>query len=268
MPSDLTVTHADVITEHREWLQKFGNERLKKWEDLLKSNPEGAICEASTRKLLSEHRIVVEPYEEPSHGGPDFLCSRKGEVFYTEVTCITKEKVIRKTGLNDIFEGSAEHRAQYYSLLTEAFKGELCDKASQCSNLNKPCIVVIGTFHCRAGHCCFGKRGSEDLLTGTSQIAMRYDPVQGKGVGNIYETTDLRDSAFIRFQKSLNGQVECARNPISAVLLCSFNPKTEAVGILHPNPNHCFDRNLMPDIEFVRLREGYKQTGKLNVEWI
>lgn len=256
--------YSKLIEQHRAWLEPFGDRYLSKWENLMNSQSEPAICEASTRKLLSDFCIEIKPNEDISRGCPDFLCIKNNKRFYVEATCITREKVTKKTALDDDLEG-----ASYYALLTKTFLSELCNKTPQCSNLNKPCLVVIGTFHFRAGHCCFGKHAAEDLLTGTPQISMKFDSKQERGVGDIYETTDLRDSAFIRFHRTFEGQTECARNPISAVLLCNFKSRpVSAVGILHPNPNNSFDRNLLPKIEFGRLSGSYERTGQLSVEWI
>ena len=260
---ELKSIYSKVIDEHRSWLKHFGQQYLNKWEKLLKDQPEAAICEAKARKLLSDHDTNVEPQEDISHGGPDFLCTKNCKRFYVEATCITKEKATQKTALDDDSQG-----ATYYALLTKTFLRELCNKTRQCSNLNKPCIVVIGTFHFRAGCACFGKYAAEDLLTGTPQISIKFDPDQGRAIGDIYETTDLRDSAFIRFDKTSKGQIECARNPISAVLLCNFRSlPTSVVGVLHPNPNQNFDRTLLSKIEFCRLADEW-QMGQFSAEWI
>jgi hypothetical protein len=260
---NLEQVYARLVEEHRAWLKSFGRQRVKRWEDLLRADPEAAICEAATRELLSGGGINIEPHEDVSSGGPDFLCMKNNKRFYVEVTCITKEKVTRETNLDDNPKG-----ATYYCLLTETFLGELCNKVPQCSSLDASCMVAIGTLHFQAGPRCFGKHAAEDLLTGTPRISMEFDHEQARGIGDIYQSTDLRDSAFIRFDKTLTGQIECARNPISAVLLCSFGcSPTKVVGVLHPNPNYRFDRSLLPDIEFCRLAEGY-QTGKFVKEWV
>jgi hypothetical protein len=256
--------YSDSIDEHRTWLKTFGEQRLQKWERLLRVNAEAAICEASTRMVLSEHGVVVEPYEDPSTGGPDFVCKKGGKIFFAEVTCIEREKVTSRTHLTDKPRGET-----YYALLTDVFLAELCRKVTQCCNLEAACLVVIGTLHRQGGAKCFGKSAVEDLLTGTTRITMKFDPEQGRSVGDAYQTTKLIDSAFIRFQKNSRGQVEFARNPISAVLLCGFGLiPPNGVGCLHPNPNYLFDRMLLPNIEFCRLVEGCIQTDHLKVEWI
>lgn len=263
--------YSGLISKHRAWLKPFGKQRLKKWEDLLKSNPEGAICEAATRKLLSEHGVVVEPYEDPSSGGPDFRCTKDNKCFYVEVTCISKDAATKKTGLSD--ELPKPSRVQRFGIPTQKIFYEIRNKTSQCSNLDAPCILVIGTLHFQAGAVCFSKplnkKVAEHLLIGTPQITIKIDPEQGRAISNTYKTTELRDSAFIRFQKTSDGQVDFVRNPVSAILLCSFGCRPfEVVGALHPNPNYQFDRNLLPNIEFGRIVQGSLETGCLKAEWI
>jgi len=256
-------SYSKLIDKHRIWIGVFGKQRLSRWEDLLNANPEAAICEAATRELLSGYGINIKPHEDVSFGGPDFLCVKNNNLVYVEVTCITKEKITRKTTLDDSPRGAA-----YYRLLTKTFLEELRNKVPQCSNLDAPCIVAIGTLHRQAGYKCFGKHAAEDLLTGTPLISMKFDHKKARGIGDIYQSTDLRDSAFIRFDKTLTGQIECARNPISAVLLCAFGySPIKVVGVLHPNPNYKFDRSLLPDTEFCRLVKGY-ETDLLRVEWM
>jgi len=261
---NLIKDYSTFLDKQYNWLKPFGKLRIKKWEDFLKSNPEGAICEAMTCEFLEKNRINVVPYENLSTGGPDFLCTRGNNQFYVEVTCVTKDKVTSQTKLNDKPQGPC-----YYHLLTDVFLNEISNKTSQCSSLNNSCLVAIGTLHHQGGAKCFGKRAVEDLLTGTTRLTMKYDAEKGQGVGSIYESTNLRDSAFIRFMKGATGGIEFARNPISSVLLCTFGfDPAKVVGAFHPNPNHKFDRTLLPNIDFCRIVQGSLETGCLKVEWI
>lgn len=263
-PAEMLKQYASEIGSHRKWLWSFDEGYATKWEKLLKADHEAAICEAATRELLQQHVIKVEPNEDPSSGGPDFICTRDGKYFYVEVTCITKNKVTQKAHLTD--KPSTD---DYYRLLTKAILGEICNKTRQCSNLDAPCIIAISTLHRQAGVRCFNKHGVENLLTGTRNLSIGFNPEDGRTIGKVHESADLRDAAFVRFNKGSAGQVEFARNPISAILLCAFGyVKLKAVGALHPNPNREFDRDLLPDIEFARLVEGFQHTSQLNTKWI
>ena len=262
---DLIKDYSDVLDKHRSWLKPYGNQRLDKWEKLLKANPESAICEAATRKMLTSHGVNVIPSEDISKGGPDFLCVKNNKRFYVETTCITKKTATNKTGLSDMPPGTS--KVQRFELLTKRIFYEIRSKTPQCSNLGAPCIIAIGTLHFQAGYNCFNKRAAEQLLTGTSFITVPINKQTGQAMNEPYEATDLKDSIFIRSVKISPNEIEYARSPISIVMLCPFGTlPTKVLGILHPNPNHAFDRTLLPQIEFCRLNEGY-QNNLFKVEW-
>lgn len=256
--------YEEEISSHRNWLKLFNNAYATKWERLLKADPEAAICEAATRKLLSEHQVKVEPHDELSNGGPDFLCNKYNKSFYVEVTCITTDTATQATGL---VPNSPNQNYTPKSLTRRIFY-EMCNKASQLSNLDSPNVLVIGTLHDIAGHIFFDKNYAMEVLTSKPKISVQFDEEQGRAVGDPYQTTDLRYSGFVRPDKNSTGSIEDARKTISTLILCSFGTKPpRAIGVLHPKPKHNFDRTLLPKIEFCRLAEEY-QSGQLEVEWI
>jgi len=263
---ELISDYSDLIKEHRLWLKTFGEQRTKKWEDLLKSNPEGAICEAATRKLISDYGIDIQPYEDLSNGGPDFLCSKNGKTFYVETTCISIEAATKESGLYPTESPDIDDSA--YEDMTEKFRSEISNKVPQCSKVKAPCIVVIATLHSKASVCCIDKFAAEELLTATTYITGTINTKTGEKVGDTYESTRLENSVFIRPKKNSTNWIEHARNPVSAVLLCGFSSDPPNVlGCLHPKPNYKFYRTLLPQVKFCRLAKGY-QTGQFQVEWI
>ncbi|MCE5339868.1 MAG: hypothetical protein LLF92_01895 [Planctomycetaceae bacterium] len=265
--NDLKISYIEAIEQHRRWLQHFDKQRLGKWENLLNADPEAAICEAETVELLLNYDVEVQPYENLSKGGPDFLCTKKGRNFYVEVTCITIDIATKKSALPPSYP--AQPSPQYYRFLTNHILGELCNKTRQCSELGQPCIIAIATLHHRAGACCFRKSACEDILTGTSQATVDINVKEGRAEGEPYLTTELRDSAFIRFAKTADGTIEYARNPISALLLCAFGQYPIMVnGVLHPNSNYPFDREMLLGIEFCMLESGCEKNRHLKVKWI
>ena len=258
--------YSDLINEHRAWLKPFGKLRLNKWEKLLQNNAEAAICEAATRKLLSDYGIDIQPYEDLSKGGPDFLCSKNGKTFYIETTCISIEAATKESGLYPTDSPDIDDSA--YEDMTEKFRSEICNKVPQCSKVKAPCIVVIATLHSKASVCCIDEFAAEELLTGTKYITGTINTETGEKVGDTFESTRLENSVFIRPKKNSPNWIEHARNPVSAVLICGFSSDPpNLLGCLHPDPNHAFDRTLLPQIEFCRLAEGY-QSGRFKVEWI
>jgi len=258
--------YSKVIDEHRSWLKHFSQQYLNKWEKLLKDQPEAAICEAKARKLLSDHDTNVEPQEDISHGGPDFLCKKEGKKFYVEVTCITKETATKKTKLDSEPQINSDSPAKWYRPPTEQILEEIRNKTPQCKDLNEPCLLAICTLHFGVGSCFRDRIIAESVLTGTPHISWDIGLGSQEVLKEPHQATELKNSGFIRPQKNKPYFIEQARKTISAVLLCNFWGHN-AVGILHPNPNWLFDRNLLPNIQFCKLADGW-QTGKFITEWI
>lgn len=263
--SSLTDNYAQDIQQHRVWLKNFNERRLKRWDDLLQADPEAAICEAKTRLLMADHSVDVQPYEDLSQGGPDFKCSKDGRDFYVETTCISIDAATRDSKLYPTDSPDIDDSA--YEEMTEKFRSEIGGKVKQCSKVEAPRIVAIGTLHPKASVCCIDEMAAEEVLTGTTYITGKVNPKTGDKIGDTYESTKLENSAFIRPNKSLTNVIEHARCSVSAVLLCGFglNPPN-IVGCLHPSPSYAFDTGLLPRIEFCRLVDGY-QKGSLQVEW-
>jgi len=255
-----------LIGGHREWLLRFDKVYLDAWDNLFtKNNSEAALCEAATRQLLSDHGCEVQPFEDPSSGGVDFKCFKNGTVFYVEATCISRDVASDKTGLTHL---TIPNKATCYAYLTRTIWQELSNKTSQCSGLDAPCIVAIGTFHFQAGCLCFDDLAAEELLTGKTYITKRIDTQSGRAVGETYESTQLESAAFIRPNKTSLNFIEHARCPISAALLCPFgaNPM-KPLGILHPDPSNTFNRDLLSAVPFCKLVDGY-ENGSLTTEWV
>lgn len=256
-----------LIDEHIQWLRTFGQQRIKKWEDLLNSNDEAAICEALVRKMLSGEGVNIEPCEDLSSGGLDFLCQKLDKKFYTEVTCITKETATKKTKLSA--EPEINGLSIWYKPPTEQILEELRKKAPKCANLDSPCLLAICTLYFGAGFICFRDRIiAESVLTGTPHFSWSIDTGSGKVLKEPHQSTELKDSGFIRPQRNKLYSIEEARKTISAVLLVDcWSIPVNTVGVLHPNPNYPFDRTLLPSVKFARLSDGW-QNGSLKIEWI
>lgn len=197
----LTDLYKDVIESHQSWLKGFSQERFDKWQDLLNAAPEAAICEACVRDILSKYVDEIQPNEDLSHGGPDYLCKTRNDWFYIEVTCITIESATKATELAHPVSVFTE--ASCYNHLTDRIRGELVNKTRQCSDLDHPCLLAIGTLHSQAGPRCMDKHAAEDILTGTSCITASIDTRTGRMVREPYEATDLHDSSFIKASKTV-----------------------------------------------------------------
>lgn len=256
--------HKPELASHRRWLGQQGDERLRRWESLLAVDEEAAIVEAGTQHFLGSLVDRMEPAEDLAQGGPDFRCFRAGHRFYVECTCIRESVVTDKTGLTPW----PPEDAQVYGHLTQQVLNECKNKAKQCSGLDGPCLLAIGTLHCQAGDLCWDKVSVEDILTGSPCITRHIDTRTGASIGDTYESTDLADAAFCRKSNNPDCSLELARKSISGLLLFGFGSSPPIViGVLHPNPVRPFDRSLLPGVEFCALEGGYDK-GKLSVCWV
>lgn len=258
-----------LIGGHREWLKSFNKVHLDAWDNLFtKDNSEAALCETGTRQLLQELNVNIEPY---SLGGndpnPDFKCQKDGKLFYVDATCVMKDTATRRTKLDDIPDNQ---KGTFYSLLTEAYFKKAGKKVSQFENLNAPCMIAIGTLHFQAGVLCFDKKSAEEVLTGKTGISGRISRQTGRAVGKPYQSSSLEAALFLKARKIIcdEPRIQPVWQTISAVLLCPFGTHpVKCLGVLHPKPYYEFDRGLLPDIEFCRLKAGWEE-GNITTEWI
>lgn len=241
----------ELEREHGQWLAEFEPQYFRNFKKLRNADFEAAMTEASVRRHMQRLAIAVEPSEDLTGKiqRPDFLCTtRSKEKFYVEVTCISIQKVVEETGLPYPTESGARH----YSPLNDAFWSACKGKASQCSNLDHPALVAIGTHHTAASMICIDEPKVDMLLTGTTMISWNMDTRSGSQVGNTYLSTNLHSAAFIRPDTSEG--IRFARSSISGLLLYGFGIEPpKALGILHPNPARKFNRPNLAGIPFCEV---------------
>ena len=186
----------ELECEHREWLSNFDGRYLTRFANVKSGNYEAAMTEAAVRRLLQQHGVNVEPNEDldGSSQQPDFACTKSGAKFFVEVTCISIDKVVEETHLPYPTESGARH----YSMLNDSFWSACKGKAKQCSGLDHPTLVAVGTFHTAASVLCVSKPHVDMLLTGETKIAWNIDVRTGGPVGDTFLQTELYSAAFLR----------------------------------------------------------------------
>ena len=255
-------TNPSLVDGHRRWFAAFDPQHLRNWEKL---PPEPAMCEAAVRQILQENGNAVEPAESLTGEvkRPDFCCRQAGKVFYVEVTCVSITKATEHTGLADVPAENSGPTA--YRHLNDLIFSACRDKTPQCSGLRSPAVVAVCTYHFHASSLGSQQFHLKDLLTGERVISCRVDTRTGSLARDTQEVTLLESATFLR--PDGNGLVH-ARNCVSAVLLCGLGCNPPRVrGVLHPNPAFTLDRQLLPSIEFCRLRPGY-ESGQMSTEWV
>ena len=254
-----------VIQQFEKWLSKFDPQHARNWKRLLRSNDEAALCEAMTWQILNEQHVVVEPNADLTGGErrPDFRCTKNNQTFYVEITCVHTSTLEDKIKLPS--SGTHDMTAVPWQKFLEAVFLKCRNKAPQCADLDAPCIATVGTFHASACMSFINEKFViEQLLTGETKTAWDVNAKSGE-TSDVYPTPELWSALFLKPGETTPDKARC---PISALLVAGLGVASRPVyGLLHPAPARPFDRNLLPRIEFCRLKEGY-QTGKLETEWI
>lgn len=253
-----------LANEHQQWLSDFDQQYLVNWKKLFRADNEAALTEAGIRRMLHQHGVTVEPNEKltGSCGGPDFRCTVNGSHFYVEVTCITIATAEKRSGIKDGVTGFSPFNVMG---MTEATFSECKNKAPQCSNLDGPALVAVGTFHGTAAMVGFEKELVNCVLTGKTKMAWDINIKTGQQIGDSYQTTELHSAAFLR--RDNTQKVGFARQSISGVLLCAVGlGSLRTIGVLHPNATRPFNPVLLPNIEFGSVTIDQKSL-RLCVDW-
>jgi len=261
---ELEKSYREVIERHRFWLAEYPKAHGERWEQMLKADLEAALVEAGVCDFLRHSVDVVEPNEDPSHGGPDLRCQKNGQRFYVETTCIKIDAATQESKMSHDGGESGSLKP-----LTRLIRNEASGKTAQCGKVSDAaCLLAIGTVHLMASCWCFERNYVEMVLTSQPAITSAYDRARGEAVGEMYLSTNLENSAFIRKSKAEDELVETARRTISGLLLCGLGERPPTIrGVLHVDAVRPFARRLLPNVEFCRLREGYS-TGTLQPEWV
>ena len=255
------VHYASAIQDHRQWLKQFGEIRCGAWERLLANDSESAIVEACARQWLSLHVEKVEPAEDLSTGGPDFLCQKSGESFYAEVACLERKTVTEDISLQPM----PDNKAQCFRPLTRAVFRKCIGKAKQCGGLDAPVLLLIGTMHFQGSEICFNPDFLNDTLTGETYISWKSNLATGELVEGPRNATSLSKASFLAPSKNDAMSFDFVRRSISGVLFCGFGLIPPVVtGILHPRAARPFNSELLAAVKFGRVVE---QDGTFSVDW-
>jgi len=244
----------ELEQEHRQWLVGFDRRYLRNWEKNRGGDYEAALCEAAARRLLQTHGVTVEPNEDllgaaptGSEQRPDYRCSTIHGEFFVEVTCITIATAIQETGLPHPFQLGCYFHGSLNNQIFEKCK----KKTPQCSGMELPTLVAVGTFHHHASARCMTKLFANWLLTGEASVSYSIDTETGRAVSDAFQTTKLRSATFLTPR---NNSILEARTSLSGILLCGFGCiPSPVLGVLHPYATHRFDPQLLPGIEFGRV---------------
>lgn len=250
------------VRDFADWLALQNSTTAKGWGRRLNADNdatvEGAVAEAVAWDFLYNRVDRITLHEDPSAGGPDFLCEKNG-LFLVEVTNIATSTTAQRTGLHPAQEGFG-----YYATLTNQLVNEVQTKAAKAAGLVHPLVLLATTLHFDASALCVNKHHLEELLLGSGGVGSSIDLTTGDSRGGLYEYVSFDRTAFSRCDS-----LDDARRNISALLVGGFGlrpPAANVAGVLHPNPVRPFDPNMLGDIPFGRRRVNLDR-GTAWVEW-
>lgn len=261
------------IQNYEMWLENTGPRAVKRWRRGINSSDEaaveGAIAEAVAWDFLRCRVDTITLADDPSTGGPDFLCHVGAKRFFVEVTNMTRDSVTEHTGLIE-----NQHGPRWYALLTAQVDRKVTKKAGKSSDLGAPLLLVLTTLHFDASHACVCQDSIACLLTSDTGISSIYDPTTGEAVGDEFQSTDLRYAVFVEppliLDSNGNPVFRVVRRNISAVVVCGFGlmpPDMRAFGALHPDPVHVFEPAWLSDVPFCKYAQ-WPLSESFAVAWL
>ena len=182
----------DIVDSYKTFLEVKYPTHCSKYARREKGNTESTRAEAILFALFRKLADSVTVHEDPSTGGPDFLCQKEDREFLLEVVSLKARTVEQASGLKNIPSGGATS----FSLITHLLRNTVSGKASQLSSFSMPRLLAITTEHID-GSVLLGPGPAKTLLTGDTQMTFPIntpaEPIQ--------IVTHLNDSVFFRFKK-------------------------------------------------------------------
>ncbi len=243
------------IRAYAEWIAAEDPEEAREWEHRInkKAAPhvEGAVAEAVAWDYLCNRVDEIHRFQATEAGDkrPDFMC-RSGDVeFVVEVMNLSRDRVTRRTGLNDpIVLGEGPKNYQPWD---RELKTVLTKKATQGKALTMPYVVFVTTLHEEASAILCSKSHAELVLHSRSHLRGFIDK-QGDSVGDVQVVTDMATAAFTR-----KNTTDPARQHISAMLVGGFGtyPDIRVHGLIHPEAIHPLRPEAIRETPFCFWRE-------------
>jgi len=213
----------DIVESYSLYLEVRHPEHRKRFQRLMEANRAGAVAEAVVFSWLRFDRLQPMVSEDPSKGGPDFMCRGRKGYFLVEATVLNANAVESRSG----WPNELDDTARALSMVTPNLWSKTLHKAEQLADQDMPRLVAIYLSHVGAA-----------ALLGT--LAARIFAAQS------------RKSAFYQV---VDGKYQAERRSISGLLLVPiWEDECEVVGMLHPDPAKIFDYRDLPDVPFLRVK--------------
>jgi hypothetical protein len=245
-----------AMDEHAQWLQATDAARAERFQSLRQSHREGAAAEALVAACFRSWVNTVEPSEDPASGGPDYLCTQKGQRFYVEVTTLATAAVEKASLIPD----DPHWKGGTVGSISRIVRSSISDKVRQCSNRDAPVLVALGVHH---SWISMGVDGlAREILISDEAYwpAVSAQSPIPTGPGDF--VTHLSNALFMAVDA--NG-VTPKRQPVSAVLVFGLGVKPpQVVGVVNSGASRPFDVCLLPQVAFA---EAVVADGRVGIRW-
>jgi hypothetical protein len=263
----IDATTEELQDSYVEYLRREVPNNVKSFLNLKRESPEASLAETVVFGILRQLRlnpVVSDVYA----GGADFECTYRpiwfadtgSQPLVVEVTTLEPSAVERNSGWP--IEAPSEISGGPFSLLTDRIAARASDKVPQLSKPKMPRVLAIVSSHIGADALLSNELAAKAVLVSNPQITQ---PIGG---GPASQTTDLRDSVFLRVDP-VTGKVIARRQSISAVLLVSVSGRSARVlGVLHPEPRYPLNIDSFPDIPFIKVRPWPVVGRQIELGWV
>lgn len=241
---------APSIEAYATWLEREDFAAARRWASALRDGAsehvEAAIGEAVAWDWLSNRVDSIELALVPDAKSPDFRCQWNRDVFFVEVSNLSRHAMTEACGMPDHglfsgFRGSPAVRL-HREILNNSEKG---------LGLGSPYLVFVTTLHWNGSVLLTDRLELASVLHSREFIQGTYDPERGEVVGNLRNVTDFRRAAFTQTRSTRS-----MRNQVAGALFGPFGFYPDGVdvhGILNPEATHQFDPAILPDVPFARF---------------
>jgi hypothetical protein len=249
----------DVVTAYSLFLEVHHPDHHKRFEVLLKNDPDAAGAEAvvfSWLRLQGHWPKIAESLET---GGMDYLCEPEfDEPYLIEVTSLSRDAVELKSGWPD----ELNEVAGSFSMITPSLWSKARHKAPQLANQELPRVLAICLTHVGAS-ALLGTLAAEWLMVSEPQIEVLV--AMKEKATPLREVTNLKNAAFFTLR---GGEIMPVLQSISAILLVAiWDDLLEVVGMLHPAAAVPFDYRTFREVPFLRA-EWPIRGDVIRTEWV
>ena len=217
------------------FLREQNSDYIKKYEDIEKTNADGAKFEAACYWMLRSRGLIIEIGDTEDAGGADFICSGASCNFVVEATTINTWAMERKTEMK---HDQTDVEGDFYNAFPTLYE-KLIEKVMQVKKYDVPRMIAIGSFHNEAST-LFRHVMADEYL-----------------------------SVFFNHNNLYRPMVEDPLKDISTFALMAVGSNGySAMGFLNPAPYHYFGIQFLPDIWFRQITSNGMTDGTLRGEWV